>query len=66
MNDIQRERYAAAYYRLLGELTTLDAMIAEYPTPDKATDERKVYEIADLSRQLNALTAVWTGAGIPA
>ena len=66
MNSTQRERYAAEYYRLLGELTTLDAMIAEYPEPKDVTDDKLVYTIADLARQLNALTAVWTGAGIPA
>lgn len=65
MNATQRDRYADAYYTLLGELTTLDAMIAEYPEPNAVTDERLIYEIADLARQLNALTAVWS-MGIPA
>ena len=65
MTEQQRERYRIAWTDLLGELTALDAMIAEYPEPDKVTDERLVYEIADLARQLNALTAVWS-AGIPA
>jgi hypothetical protein len=65
MNDIQRERYAAEYYRLLGELTQLDAMIAEYPEPQDVKDEQLVYTIEDLARQLDALTAVWS-AGIPA
>lgn len=65
MNETQRQRYEIAYYRLLGEVTTLDAMIATYPEPDAAQDERKTFEIEDLSRQLNALTAVWS-VGIPA
>ena len=59
MTDAQRSRYEAAYYKLLGEVTTLDAMVATYPEPDAATDERLAYELEDLARQLNALTAVW-------
>ena len=65
MTSQQRQRYEIAYYRLLGEVTTLDAMIATYPEPDAAQDARKTFEIEDLARQLNALTAVWS-VGIPA
>jgi hypothetical protein len=59
MTDAQRSRYEAAYYKLLGEVTTLDAMVATYPEPDAATDPTQAYELEDLARQLNALTAVW-------
>lgn len=59
MTDAQRERYAAAYYNLLGELTTLDAMIHDYPPPDVAIDPALAYDLEDLARQINALTAIW-------
>jgi len=64
MTEAQLRRYSAAWYRVLGELTTLDAMIHAYPTPADAQDDRQAFELEDLARQLNALTAVWTG--IPA
>ena len=64
MTEAQRARYEAAYYKLLGEVTTLDAMVATYPEPDAADDVKLAYELEDLGRRLNALTAVW--AGIPA
>jgi hypothetical protein len=44
MNDIQRERYAAEYYRLLGELTQLDAMIADYPEPGDDVKDEQAYD----------------------
>jgi len=59
MTPAQRERYRIAWTNLLGEVTTLDAMVATYPEPDAATDERLAFELEDLARQLNALTAVW-------
>ena len=62
MTDNQRERYAQAYYLMLGELTTLEAMIADYPEPTDVIDPALAYEVADLTRQLNALTAIWTGS----
>lgn len=62
MTDNQRERYAQVYYLMLGELTTLEAMIADYPEPADVIDPALAYEVQDLTRQLNALTAIWTGS----
>lgn len=59
MNAAQRERYEAAYSRLLGELTQLDAMIHEYPEPDEVIDPALTFDLEDLARRINALTAVW-------
>ena len=57
MTDAQRSRYEAAYYKLLGEVTTLDAMVATYPEPDAADDVKLAYELEDLGRPIYARTA---------
>lgn len=59
MTPAQRERYRVAWTNLLGELTTLDAMIHDYPTPDTVIDPALIFELEDLGRQLNALTTLW-------
>jgi hypothetical protein len=59
MTEAQRSRYEAAYYKLLGEVTTLDAMVATYPNRTRPTNLTQAFELEDLARQLNALTAVW-------
>lgn len=61
MTDAQRKRYGDAWFALMGELTTLDAMIHDYPPPDAVIDPALAYDLEDLARRLNALTAVWTG-----
>ena len=59
MTPAQRTRYEQAYYKLLGELTTLDAMIHEYPTPEDVIEPALAFDLEDLARRINALTAVW-------
>ncbi len=62
MTEAARERYKLEYYRLLGELTALDAMIhALFPEPGKATDDRLTAEARDLAQRVGALTACWEG-----
>jgi D-arabinose 5-phosphate isomerase GutQ len=61
MTEAQRARYEAAYYKLLGEVTTLDAMIAASGSGYAADDVKLAYELEDLGRRLNALTAVCGG-----
>ena len=59
MTPAQRTRYEQAYYKLLGELTTLDAMIHEYPKPADVIEPALAFDLEDLARRINALTAVW-------
>lgn len=45
MTEAQLKRYTDAWYHLLGELTTLDAMIGSFPPPENVTDPLASYEI---------------------
>ena len=58
----QRERYEAALMRCYGEMTAVDAMLAEYPAADVVEDDRAALELEDLARRLGALTACWEPA----
>ena len=59
MTDAQRERYTLALKQLHISQQTTNDMIAGYPPPDEASDWRMIYEIEDLSRRMDALTAIW-------
>jgi hypothetical protein len=64
-NEAQQKRYDSAWFNALTQVAKVDAMLHSYPQAgDDATPEQ-AYELEDLARQLNALTAVWS-AGIPA
>ena len=45
MTDAQRKRYGDAWFALMGELTTLDAMIHDYPPPDAVIDPALAYDL---------------------
>ena len=62
MTGQQRERYEAALMRCYGEMTAVDAMLAEYPAADVVEDDRAALELEDLARRLGALTACWQPA----
>ena len=64
MTDAQYKRYSDAWYRLLGELTTLDSMVHDYPKPEDVIDPALAFDLEDLSKRINSLTALWVG--IPA
>ena len=55
----QRARYEAALMRCYGEITAVDAMLAEYPPAEDVADDRAALELEDLARRLGALTACW-------
>lgn len=57
MTTQQRQRYEAALTRCYKEVTAIDAMLAEYPSPDEIRDDRAALELEDLARRLAALTA---------
>ena len=57
MTTRQRQRYEAALARCYKEVTAIDDLLAEYPTPDQVNDDRAVLELEDLARRLAALTA---------
>lgn len=59
-----RRRYEAALRRCRDEVAAINALLAEYPTPKKAADERATLELEDLARRLAALTALWTPFGV--
>jgi hypothetical protein len=59
MTEAQQKRYDSAWFNAFTQVTKVDAMLHEYPQAgDEATPEQ-AYELEDLARQLNALTAVW-------
>ena len=64
MTDAQRKRYGDAWFALMGELTTLDAMIHDYPPPDAVIDPALAYDLEDLAKRLNGLTVLWAGSNL--
>lgn len=61
LNQVQRERYEAAWYRLHAAVTVLEEMVAEFPAPAANEDEGLVFALEDLERRVAALTACWEG-----
>jgi len=59
MTPAQQARYRAAWDKLMDELNALEEMINDYPEPGEVIDPALAFEVEDLGRQLNALTAVW-------
>ena len=58
-----QQRYAAGRQRVLAALSRLEAMVREYPQPEKARGEGASDELHDLASRLEALTATWSPAG---